>query len=89
MTQLLSLLKDLKQKHLKIHRDINAAAGDKGYDSEENCRRLYDEHGIKPVYVPSCFLRFPFSQKRRTSQMAQLKTLLIFLGRGYTLAESQ
>jgi len=48
-TQLLPLVEDLKEKHPKIHRDIDAAAGDKGYDSEENCRRLYDEHGIKPV----------------------------------------
>ena len=28
---------------------FNTVVADKGYDSEENCRRLYDEHGIKPV----------------------------------------
>lgn len=49
MTQVLPLVEDLREKHPKIHRDIDVAAGDKGYDSEENCRRLYDEHGIKPV----------------------------------------
>jgi hypothetical protein len=48
-TQLLALVEDLKKKHLQIHRDIDTAEGDKGYDSEENCCRLYDEHGIKPV----------------------------------------
>ena len=46
---LLPLVEELKQKHPQIYRDIDTAAGDKGYDSEENCRKLYDEHGIKPV----------------------------------------
>jgi hypothetical protein len=46
---LLPLVEDLKEKHPQIHGDIDKAAADKGYDSEENCRRLYDEHGIKPV----------------------------------------
>lgn len=46
---LLPLVEDLKEKHPQIHEDIDKAAADKGYDSEENCRRLYDEHGIKPV----------------------------------------
>jgi hypothetical protein len=46
---LLPLVEDLKQKHPQIHGDIDTAEADKGYDSEENCRRLYDEHGIKPV----------------------------------------
>jgi hypothetical protein len=49
MTQLLPLVEGLKEKHRQIHRDVDTGAGDKGYDSEENCRRLYDEHGIKPV----------------------------------------
>jgi hypothetical protein len=39
----------VKKKHLEIYQDIDMAATDKGYDSEDNCRRLYDEHGIKPV----------------------------------------
>lgn len=47
--ELLPLVEALREKHPQIHRDIDTAAGDKGYDSEENCRRLYDEHGIKPV----------------------------------------
>jgi len=47
--ELLPLVEALREKHPQIHRDIDTATGDKGYDSEENCRRLYDEHGIKPV----------------------------------------
>jgi hypothetical protein len=39
----------VKEKHPEIHKDMDTAAADKGYDREENCRRLYDEHGIKPV----------------------------------------
>ncbi len=46
---LLPLVEDLKEKHPQIHGDVDTAAADKGYDSEQNCRRLYDEHGIKPV----------------------------------------
>lgn len=46
---LLPLVEEVKKKHWEIYRDIDKAAADKGYDSEENCRRLYDEHGIKPV----------------------------------------
>ena len=46
---LLPLVEDLKEKHPQIHGDVDTAATDKGYDSEENCRRLYDEHRIKPV----------------------------------------
>jgi hypothetical protein len=49
MSQLLSLVGDLREKHPQIHEDIENLSGDKGYDSEDNCRRLYDEHGIKPV----------------------------------------
>jgi hypothetical protein len=47
--QLLPMVKQVKEKHLQIYKDMDTAATDKGYDSEENCRRLYDEHGIKPV----------------------------------------
>lgn len=47
--QLLPLVKEVKEKHLQIYRDMDTAATDKGYDSEQNCRLLYDEHGIKPV----------------------------------------
>jgi len=46
---LLPLVEEVKKKHLEIYKDMDTAATDKGYDSEENCRRLYDEHGIKPV----------------------------------------
>ena len=47
--QLLPMVKEVKEKHLQIYKDMETAATDKGYDSEENCRRFYDEHGIKPV----------------------------------------
>jgi hypothetical protein len=46
---LLPLVEEVKKKHLEIYQDIDIAEADKGYDSEENCRGLYDEHGIKPV----------------------------------------
>ena len=46
---LLPLVEEVKKKHVEIYKDIDKAAADKGYDSEENCRRLYDEHGIKAV----------------------------------------
>jgi hypothetical protein len=48
-TQLLPLVRDLREKHPEIHKGIEDLSGDKGYDSEENCRQLYDEHGIKPL----------------------------------------
>ncbi len=48
-TQLLPMVEALKEKHPEIHRDIDTLSGDKGYDSEDNCRELYDGHGIKPV----------------------------------------
>jgi hypothetical protein len=45
-----ALVEEVKEKHCgDLRKDIDKAAADKGYDSEENCRRLYDEHGIKPV----------------------------------------
>jgi hypothetical protein len=40
--QLLPMVKEVKEKHLQIYKDMDTAATDKGYDSEENCRRLYD-----------------------------------------------
>jgi len=46
---LLPLVEEVKKAHPEIYKDIDRAAADKGYDSEENCRGLYDEHGIKPV----------------------------------------
>jgi hypothetical protein len=47
--QLLPMVREVKEKHRQIYNDIDTVATDKGYDSEENCRRLYDEHGMKPV----------------------------------------
>jgi hypothetical protein len=47
--QLLPMVEEVKQKHLQIYKDMEELEADKAYDSEENCRDLYDEHGIKPV----------------------------------------
>jgi hypothetical protein len=55
--QLLPMVQEVKQKHPQIYKDMERLAGDKGYDSEENCRRLYDEHGIKPVIDIRCMWR--------------------------------
>ncbi len=52
--QLLPMVKEVKDKHPEIYRDVKRLAADKGYDSEENCRDLYDEHGIKPVIDMRC-----------------------------------
>ncbi len=49
MNQLLPMVEAVKQKHPEIYKDIEKLTADKGYDSEDNCRELYDEHGIKPV----------------------------------------
>jgi hypothetical protein len=46
---LLPMVKEVREKHRQIYKDMDMAVADKGYDSEENCRQLYDEHGIKPV----------------------------------------
>ncbi len=46
---LLPMVNEVKQKHPEVYKDIKDLLADKGYDSEENCRGLYDEHGIKPV----------------------------------------
>jgi len=55
--QLLPMVKEVKEKHLQIYKDMERLAADKGYDSEENCRQLYDEHGIKPVIDIRCMWR--------------------------------
>jgi hypothetical protein len=47
--QLLPLVEGLREKHPQVHKDIGELIGDKAYDSEDNCRRFYDTHGIKPV----------------------------------------
>jgi hypothetical protein len=55
--QLLPMVKEVKQKHPRIYKDMNQVVADKGYDSEENCRELYDEHGMKPVIDIRCMWR--------------------------------
>jgi len=47
--QLLPMVEEVKQKHPQIYKDMEELEADKAYDSGENCRTLYDEHGIKPV----------------------------------------
>jgi hypothetical protein len=55
--QLLPMVKEVKQKHPQIYKDMESLSADKAYDSEENCRDLYDEHGIKPVIDIRCMWR--------------------------------
>ena len=47
--QLLPLVEELDEKHHKIVEDAEMLAADRGYDSEENNRGLYDDYGIKPL----------------------------------------
>lgn len=46
---LLKEVKKIDEKHPEIVEDAKVLIADKGYDSEPNCRQLYDEYGIKPV----------------------------------------
>ena len=46
---LLPMMKDLKQKQPEIIEDAEYCDCDRGYDSEENNRELYDSYKIKPV----------------------------------------
>jgi len=55
--QLLPMVEEVKRKHPQIYKDIKQVVADKGYDSGENCRDLYDEHGIKPVIDIRCMWR--------------------------------
>ena len=55
--QLLPMVEEVKQKHPQIYKDMKQVTADKGYDSEGNCRDLYDEHGIKPVIDIRCMWR--------------------------------
>ncbi len=47
--RMLPLLERLKERHPEILETAEHLCGDKGYDSEENCRVLYDDYGIKPI----------------------------------------
>lgn len=47
--QLEPLARSLKDKHPNISEDGKTLAADKGYDSADNNRVLWDEYGIKPV----------------------------------------
>jgi len=46
---LLPMVEECAQKHPAIIERAKGLAADKGYDSEENNRVLYDDYGIKPV----------------------------------------
>lgn len=46
---LLPMMKNLKEKHPEIVEAAEDCSADKGYDSAENNRELYDEYGIKPL----------------------------------------
>jgi len=49
MTHLLPLVAQAANLHPEILGQATQLAADKGYDSTENCRELYDAHGIKPI----------------------------------------
>ena len=46
---LLPLVEETDQRHPEIVERANTLAADRGYDSAENNRVLYDQYGIKPV----------------------------------------
>jgi len=46
--ELLPLVEETRYKHPEIIARAEELAADKGYDSEENNRRLYDDYGIRP-----------------------------------------
>jgi hypothetical protein len=48
-TNLLPMVEGLNSKHPEIIETAKDMSGDKGYDSEDNNRELYDRYGIKPV----------------------------------------
>jgi len=48
-TRLLPMTERLKARHGWVVERAEDLAGDKGYDSEENNRKLWDDYGIKPV----------------------------------------
>ena len=47
--ELLSLVKDFVDRHPEIAGRSEELSADKGYDSAENNKELYDEHGIVPI----------------------------------------
>lgn len=48
-TRLLPMMERLKDRHKWVVERAEDLAGDKGYDSEENNREVYDRYGIKPI----------------------------------------
>jgi len=47
--RLLPMIDRLKARHEWVVERAGDLSGDKGYDSEENNRKLYDDYGIKPI----------------------------------------
>ena len=48
-TRLLPMMERLEDRHEWVMERAEGLSGDKGYDSEENNRKLYDDYGIKPI----------------------------------------
>ncbi len=70
--QLLPMVQEIKEKHRGIYNGMEQLAGDKAYDSEENCRELYDEHGIKPVIDIRCMWRDKETESINTEHVDNL-----------------
>jgi hypothetical protein len=49
MTHLLPLVEQAEQKHPQLLENTEFLSADKGYDSEENNKVLWDSYGIKPI----------------------------------------
>jgi hypothetical protein len=48
-THLRPMMERFKKKHSQLVKQARTLAADKGYDSEDNLKELWDEYGIKPV----------------------------------------
>ena len=48
-TYLIPMVEKLKQKHEQLVREAESLSGDKGFDSEDNIQKLWDDYELKPV----------------------------------------
>jgi hypothetical protein len=48
-TYLLPMVEKLKENHAELAQEAQTLSGDKGFDSEENIKTLWDEYEIKPA----------------------------------------
>jgi len=54
--ELLPMMKELKKRHPRVVRRAKEGCWDKAYDSRDNCAKLYDDFGVKPVIdIRSCW----------------------------------